>query len=354
YPHRSPQNNPRKNPHKNTLDFLLTDFAMNLLTGIKKSIGTKALYYDDNDVNMIDVPVTGCEGDYILSAAELKRYFGVEAARMGKLPEYLIVPRLNSTWNSSRSNSTSRSWWDITGEVVAYKPLAWVPIVREKGTIPYNHFETEYERNSTTIETSDIYGHFEASFTMSIGGSWKAVKAEVSTTTKVEANYKKSTEVKEEIKQKGTIGDVVIKELILGMALRVQRVYEHSVHLYLNDEAKGDSLTWDGPSSWGDLWVASNALPNVEFLQFHPMSMTGTGHSTSLFLQALPVFNAERHLDSLHVVLSCRGWTDWYVYNGGVKTTYATGDGRTETLPVPGKQPLVTFITAGNRSGVEE
>ncbi|KAF9537460.1 hypothetical protein EC957_008102 [Mortierella hygrophila] len=283
-----PHKNSRKNPHKNTLDFLLTDFAMNFLTGIKKSIGTQALYYDDNDVNMIDVPVAG------------------------------------------------------------------FPIVREKGTIPYNHFETEYEKNSTTIETSDIYGHFEASFTMSIGGSWKAVKAEVSTTTKVEANYKRSTEVKEEIRQKGTIGDVVIKELILGMTLRLQRVYEHSVHVYLNDEAKGNSLTWDGPSSWGDLWVASNALPNVEFLQFHPMSMTGTVHSSSLFLQAPPVFNAERHLDNLHLVLSCKGWTDWYVYNGGVKTAYPIGAGRTETLPVPGKQPLVTFIAAGDRSGVEQ
>ncbi|KAG0376022.1 hypothetical protein BGX24_008392 [Mortierella sp. AD032] len=326
---------------------------MNFLTDIKKSIGTPALYYDDNDVNMIHVPVAKCEGDYILSAAELQHYFGVEATRMGKLPKYLIIPRLNSTWNSSRSTSTSRSWWDITGQVVAYKPLAWVPIVREKGTIPHNHFKTEYERNSTTIETSDIYGHFQSSFTLSMGGSWKAVRAEVSTTTKVEANYRTFIEVKEEIKQKGMIGNVVIKELILGMALRVQRVYEHSVHLYLNGEAKGDSLTWDGPSSWGDLWIASNALPDVEFLQFHPISMTGTGHSTSLFLQALPVFNAERHLEDLHLVLSCSGWTDWYVYNDGVKTTYAIGAGRTETLPVPGKQPLATFIAAGDRSRVE-
>jgi hypothetical protein len=327
---------------------------MNFLSGVKKSVGSQAFYYDDNDVNMIDVPVAGCEGDYILSATELERYFGVEPARMGKLPEYIIIPRLDSTWNTSRSESTSRSWWDITGEVVAYRPLAWVPIVRENGIIPYNHFETEYEKSTTTIETSDIYGHFEASFSMTAGGSWKAVKAEVSISTKVEANYKKSSEVKEEIKQKGKIGDVVIKEIILGMALRVQRVYERSVHLYLNDERKADSLTWSGPSSWNDLWIGSSSLRDVGFLKFQSMIMTGTGHTTSLLLQALPVFNAEHHLDDLHLVLTCSGWTDWYVYNGGVKTAHAVGAGRTETLPIPGKKPLVTFIAPGKRSDVEQ
>ncbi|KAG0361190.1 hypothetical protein BGX24_005384 [Mortierella sp. AD032] len=257
---------------------------MNFFTGIKKAIGTNALYYDEKDVNMIEVPLAGS---------------------LGTLPG-ACLPHVRDGHHQP---------------IVAYKPLAWVCIVRDNSTIPYNHFETEYEKKSTTIETSDIYGHFEASFTLSIGGSWKAVKAELSTTTKVELNYKKSTEVKEEITQKGNIGDVVIKELILGMALRVER-----------------------------------------------------SHSSSLYLQALPVFNAECHLDNLHLVRSCKGWTDWYVYNGGIKIAYPIGAGRTETLPVPGKKPLVTFIaavqtktlpvpdkqpletfiTAGDRSGLEQ
>ncbi|KAI8601886.1 hypothetical protein EDD21DRAFT_428373 [Dissophora ornata] len=262
---------------------------------------------------MIEVPVCACEGDYILSADELKRYFGVEPSRMGRLPEYLIVPRLNSTWNANRSKSTGRSWWDITGEVVAYKPLEWVPIVRERSTIPYNCFE--------------IYGHFEASFTMSIGGGWKGLKAELSTTSSVEASYRTSTKVKE----KGKIGDVVIKELAMGMCLRVQRVYERSVNLYLNNEAKGNSLTWDGPESWDELRIVSSALRDVKPLQFHPIRMSGTGHSDSLFLQAFPVFNVEKKLTDLHLVLSCEGWTHWFVYNGGTKTV---GGDRLSNAPV--------------------
>ncbi|KAF9980943.1 hypothetical protein BGZ65_004495 [Modicella reniformis] len=290
---------------------------MNFLPGVKKTDRSKAFYYDERDVNMISVPICQCEGDYILSPDELRRYFGVEPSRMGKLPEYLIVPRLNSTWNAERSKSTSK-WWDITGEVVAYKPLEWVPIVREK-SIPYNHFEAEYQNKTTTIQTSEIYGRFEPSFTMSIGSSWKSIKTEISTTT---------------------------EKLTMGMCLRVKRVYEHSIHLFLNDEETGSSLTWYGPESWSELHIASNAaLRDVEALQFHPINMTGGGHSHSLFLQALPVFDAEKKLTDLHLILSCKGWSDWYVYNSGTRTT---DSGRVETLPMPdNKKPLVTFVAAG-------
>ncbi|KAF8926160.1 hypothetical protein BGZ58_000141 [Dissophora ornata] len=179
---------------------------------------------------------------------------------------------------------------------------------------------------------------------MSIGGGWKGLKAELSTTSSVEASYRTSTKVKE----KGKIGDVVIKELAMGMCLRVQRVYERSVNLYLNNEAKGNSLTWDGPESWDELRIVSSALRDVKPLQFHPIRMSGTGHSDSLFLQAFPVFNVEKKLTDLHLVLSCEGWTHWFVYNGGTKTV---GGDRLETLPMPdNKKPLITFIEAGDKT----
>jgi hypothetical protein len=70
--------------------------------------------------------------------------------------------------------------------------------------------------------------------------------------------------------------------------------------------------------------------------------MTGTGHSSSLWLQVLPSFNSLQRLTDLNIAASCAGWTDWYAYIGGTKTV---NGGRTETLPVPNsKQPQVTFI----------
>ncbi|KAG0227717.1 hypothetical protein BGW41_003706 [Actinomortierella wolfii] len=319
---------------------------MDKIPGIKKVIGSHTLYYDDNDVNMIDVPLAACEGNYTLTAGELQRYFGIEAARMGKLPEYIFVPRLNSEWNPARSDSTSRSWWRITGEVVAYRPLEWVPIVHDRNTIPFSQFEEKYKGTTVTVEAKEIYGHIDASVSMSVGGNWKAIKAEVSLSSSLEVTFRKTAETKQIIEREGTIGNVAIKEIVFGLSLRMQRVYEHSVNLHLNDEAKKDSLTWDGSSKWEDLHIPSKALTDVAFLQYHPIIMTGSGHSSSLFLQALPVFNAERRLENLHVVVSCSGWADWYLYDEGTKTSYDNGTGRTETLPVPGRKPLVTFIPA--------
>ncbi|KAG0052325.1 hypothetical protein BGZ90_006519 [Linnemannia elongata] len=315
---------------------------MTSFPGVKRANGSNAFYYDDNDIKMIDVPVGQCEGSYILNPDELKKHFGVDPARMGKLPEYFIAPRLDTTWNTSRSESTGRSWWDITGEVVAYRPIAWIPIVRELRTIPRNHLAMEFEKTTTTIQTSEIYGKFETSFTLSVGGGWKGIKAELSSTTSIEASYKTSWEDKETIIQRGKIGDVVVKEVVMGMSLRVERVYERAVHVYLNDEKKGDSLTWNGPESWGDCWVAASALRDVKALQFHPISMTGSGYRSGLFLQVLPAFNADKKLTDLHLVMSCSGWTDWYTYTGGSKTI---NGGRVETLPMPdNSKPLVTFI----------
>lgn len=236
-------------------------------SGVKKS-PSGAFYYDDNDVSMKSVPIANCEGDYPLKEDELKRYFGVEPSRMAKLPEYYIIPRLHSTLVDPNQNeivgamtsggsgvvpilgravnqafavneqkhvakSGSKQWY-ITGEVIVYTPVEWVPIVRETRTIPKNHFEAEYNRTTTMIKTTELYGSGEASFTMSIGGGWNGLKLELSNTTSLKASYTRSNEYKEEIKQKGRLGNVVIKEVVMGMCLRMKRVYERSIHLILS------------------------------------------------------------------------------------------------------------------------
>jgi hypothetical protein len=314
-----------------------------LCTGVSRAPESGAFYYDDNTLNEINVPVGHCKGTYILSEDELYKYFGVESKRMGPLPEVLIAPHLNSTWNSSRSDSQGRSWWDITGEVVAYKPIEWVPVVKDRRTIPFSHFRAESTKTTTNVTTSELFGSAEAAFTLSAGGGWSGMKMDLSTTTKVEASYRTSKTVDEEIVEKAKFGDVVIKELVMGMGLKVERIFERTVKLYLNDEKKTDSLNWEGPESWADLCVPASLLRDVASLQFRNIVMSGSGHSTSLQMQALPVFDATtKKITDLHLVFSNVAWTDWYVYPGGRKIRDSR---RAETLPLPDtKPPVATFI----------
>jgi hypothetical protein len=318
------------------------------LPGVKKA-SSGAFYYDDSDINMINIPIGACEGDYVLTPAELKRYFSLNADRIGKLPEYLIYPHLNSTWNHARKKITGRDWWNITGEIVAYRPIQWIPIVNERDTIPSRSFDAEYNKATKKIQTDEIYGRAAGTdlFELSLGGKWKGMKCERSSTSSIEikAIYITPTEIsKSATVEKGNRGNLVLKEIVLGMALQVERVFEHVITMYLNNEGKRDSLTWDGPESDNKVWVAANSLRDVGSLQFHPILMTGTGHSDSLWIQVLPVFDESKKLTDMHTVVSCKGWVDWYAYTPGSKVR---NSGRKETLPLPkNKKPLVALVAA--------
>ncbi|KAF9936994.1 hypothetical protein BGZ67_001820 [Mortierella alpina] len=321
---------------------------MDSFPGIKQTAGSKAFYYDDRDVNMIDVPIGKCQGDSPLTDAELDSYFGIHPSKIGKLPEYIIAPRLHSAHDASRSFSglqETRLMSEITGEVENHSP---------------NLFHTEFESVETTIKKSEIYGSFEASFSISAGGSWKSMKAEASAGATFEANYRETKEFKEEIKTKGTYGEVVVKEIVMGMSLRVKRVYEHSVNLRFGwklvdpigkamnfQKAELETiLTWDGPESWDDIMVKSSALRDVGPLQFHPVPMTGNGYKHGLWLQVLPVFEDKKFVD-MHLIVSADGWKEWAAYGHGTRTV---DSGREETLPMPGYiTPMVTHIAVTAR-----
>ncbi|KAG0605689.1 hypothetical protein M758_9G080300 [Ceratodon purpureus] len=317
-----------------------------LFPGVKRA-DSGAFYYNHDDVKMISLPVqTRCDG-YNLTPQELRKYFGVDPDRMQQIPEYLIVPRLHSAWNSSRSAQLGGSWWDITGEVVVYKPEQWIPIVKELSTIPYSTMQVEFQKTTTTVQTSEIYGSFTASFTLSAGGGIHGVRAEVSASTELKASYRTTSEVKQEITEKARLGNIAVKEVAMGMQLQVSRVSERSVHLYLSDKRKGDSLTWPGPETWDELRVKSVDLRDVEALQYHPITMTGPGHSSSLFLQVLPAFDSHKKLTNLHLAVSCEGWVDWYTYPGKAKFYGEGEDRRLERLPMlDNPKPMVTFIPA--------
>ncbi|KAF9988448.1 hypothetical protein BGZ75_009395 [Mortierella antarctica] len=75
----------------------------------------------------------------------------------------------------------------------------------------------------------------------------------------------------------------------------------------LNGDRKPYTLTWYGSKSWAKLEVTPANFENVDALLLHPIRMTGTGHSQSLYL--LPRFNAGKKLIDLHLVMSCEGRT---------------------------------------------
>jgi hypothetical protein len=41
----------------------------------------------------------------------------------------------------------------------------------------------------------------------------------------------------------------------MGMCLKVERVFERTERLFLNNEKKADSLTWEGPETWNDILI---------------------------------------------------------------------------------------------------
>ncbi|KAF9345311.1 hypothetical protein BGX26_003296 [Mortierella sp. AD094] len=317
------------------------DLAMYEFTDVKREKDTNAFYYNESDVkrSKVEIDYSGCR----LTEQQLRSYFGIDNSKMMELPEILIVPVLDSTW-SSYDESTKLNWWNITSHVVAYKPLAWVPKVTLLNSIPRSEIDIEIEMRRTKIETSKLYANFETDFSMSIGGGWKGVKAKMSTSAGAGANNDRTSEVKGETSQSGKLGEFVIEEWALGMCLRVQRVYERYVDLSLDKEEKSNSLTWGGKETWDDIRVKSRDLRHVNHLQFHHIPMSGSGHKDSLYLQVLPGINEHKMLTNLNILFSCKGWADWYAYNGKAREVEEYRD---EILAMPESHPpMVTFIPA--------
>ncbi|KAF9309782.1 hypothetical protein BG003_009354 [Podila horticola] len=295
--------------------------------------------YLDEYVKTVQVPIAECEGTYPLSRKKLLRYFGVESETPSQLPEYIIVPRLHSSW---KEDCPKGCWWDITGQVVAYTPIEWVPIVHQLDTIPFNVFEQEITVTSRETSSFELYLTADATFNVGMNTGWKGLKTDVGYASGVKANYKTSTEMVGIIR--ANEGKVAVKKIVMSMALRVKRVYQRSVHVHLNELGLPHSLTWNTQGlPWNELRVPQSSLGLVEPLQYHPVFMTGAQKS-SLYLQVLPVFDKQNDVWKLHdlcLVLSCKHWKDWYVYD--YEGRISTCSGIIETLPTP-RNPLVTFI----------
>ncbi|KAG0342188.1 hypothetical protein BG000_006322 [Podila horticola] len=295
--------------------------------------------YLDEHVTTVPVPIAECEGTYPLSRGKLLRYFGVESETPSQLPEYIIVPHLHSSW---KEDCPKGYWWDITGQVIAYTPIEWVPIVHLSDTIPFNVFEKEITVTSREMSSFELYLSADATFNVSMNTGWKGLRMDIGYANGIKANYKTSTEMESIIRAHE--GKVAVKKIVMSMALRVKRVYQRAVRLHVNDLGMPGSLTWNTQGlTWAELRVPQSSLGLVKNLQYHPVFMTGAQKS-SLYLQVLPVFDKQNDiwkLDDLCLVLSCKNWKDWYVYDYEGRTS--TCKGIIETLPTP-RNPLVTFV----------
>ncbi|KAF9999538.1 hypothetical protein BGZ80_002399 [Entomortierella chlamydospora] len=272
-------------------------------TDVKRENDTNAFYYSESDVkkSRVEIDYNGC----LLTEQQLRSYFGIDNSKMMELPEILIVPIFNST----SKNAKKDSWYSITGHVVVYKPLAWVPKVTLLNTIPRSKITTRTEIKPTKIEPSKLYTNLGTDFTLSIRGGWKGVRTK---STNVKAN-----------------ADNMASE----------RVYERYVTLSLSDEM---DMTWGGIDKWDDIKVKKSDLRYVNHLQFHPIAMSGSGHVNSLYLQVLPGFNEQKMLTNLHIIFSCESWANWFAYKGESREVEEYRD---EVLAMPESHPpLVTFI----------
>lgn len=271
-------------------------------------------YYNYEDIPKASVPISDVsEGDFNLSKDQLKYWFDLSDKTMPNLPKFLIRPRLNSKWGGD-------SWWNITGDVVVYRPKKWVPNISRTKTYPRSAIETALTETTTTTTTTKLYAGAEASLEVSTGASFWGMKVEakakVETTISAQRDYVKVSELKTE----GKLGDRVVHELWVSMLLEVEEVYSHDLKFWVENTGGKHNIGWSGGPAWENIWIANESLRYMDGLKFHPIQMSGSGHSDSIHLVTLPVFKGkgnDKDIDKLHVALSCNDWVDWYAYVTG-------------------------------------
>ncbi|EGU86517.1 hypothetical protein FOQG_12853 [Fusarium oxysporum f. sp. raphani 54005] len=304
--------------------------------GVKKD-GNGAYYYNDGDVESHRIPLSDqCYGDVRMSREQLEEWFGISNDTLPDLPAYYILPRLDSTWGGTAGGG----WWNVTGDIVVYKPIEWVPSVARIRDFPKNSIVTNIEKERVETTTTKLYAKAEFALEVSAGGNYMGIKAEAKAKTETGVEFEKEVRNKDTYTQKGVVGDVALVEVAVGLMLRVEEIYTHNIKVWVDGREKGDSLGWHGGPSWNDIHIPSRSLSRVGGLQFSKITMTGGGHSAGLYVQTLPVFDEKKELKDLHIALSNVGWTDWYAYVAGKK---GRSSGR-QLLAYPNYRPSTTLM----------
>jgi hypothetical protein len=93
-----------------------------------------AYYYPQDAFPRAAVPICKELGDYPgLTFEVIDDYFKI-SGRLPTLPKYLILPHL-------RSDDRPGKGWDISGEIVVYEPIEWIPKATIVNSFPRSEFE---------------------------------------------------------------------------------------------------------------------------------------------------------------------------------------------------------------------
>lgn len=308
-----------------------------------KTDNSGAYYYNDGDVNTTRVRLSDqCYGDLRMDHGQLQEWFGINDDNLPDLPAYYISPRLDSTWEGYYKQGTARGWWRVTGDIVVYKPLEWVPSIARIRDFPKNSIITEIERERVETTTSRLYAKAEFALEISGGGNYMGMKAEAKATAETGVNFEREIKNVDKYTQKGQVGAEPLVEVAVGLMLRVEEIYTHTINIWVDDRGAQDSMGWSGGPGWNDIYIPQRALSRVGGLQFSNIGMSGTGYSKGLWIQTLPVFDDKKELKDVHLALSNNGWTNWYAYTVGKKEK---SSGR-QLLAYPNYNPSTTLMPA--------
>ncbi|KAF4993381.1 hypothetical protein FGRMN_6531 [Fusarium graminum] len=259
-------------------------------------------YYDLNDVKTISVPLsTTCSGDIQMSHDKIKEFFGISESTLPKLPAYYISPRLNSTWGAYYSGNSGPGW------------------IRD---FPKDALETQIKSTRTETTTMKLYAGAEFALELSGGGSYMGMKAEAKAKTSTSVEWEKRIVNIDEIVKKGILGKEPLIELALGLMLRAEEAYTHTIDIWVDDQG-----------------------------------------NNGLYIQALPVFEKangnenekdkkeQKEIKDLHIALSNVGWGDWYAYTTGKK---GKGLGGQQLVAYPNYCPSTTLMSLISNFGAAE
>ncbi|TGO43746.1 hypothetical protein BCON_0954g00010 [Botryotinia convoluta] len=277
-------------------------------TGIKRD-ANGAYYYNSDDIPQIQVPMAQqFSGNLNLTQPQLDYWFGVSQS-LPSLPKYLVQPRLHSQWNLSKYDG-----WDITGEMIVYEPVEWIPIVTAVRSHPRSILEQTYTNESTSTTSSEIYGRIQAELEISSGINMFGVKAQAKISSEAKVEGRITSDDVSRIRTEGTLGDKVVKEVWLTMSLKVKPIFSRKIVLWNANKDEGYDVWWSGGPDWDDIRVLDKDVHRVEGLQFSNVPTSGPGPSNNIYFQVLPQLDTDKKIQDLHIAISNKNWKDWFAY----------------------------------------
>ncbi|KAJ5216891.1 hypothetical protein N7468_009899 [Penicillium chermesinum] len=304
------------------------------------SYANGAYYYEDSQLQPL--PVADFSTGYKMSRKDIQDWFGV-INTLPEVPKYFIVNEtsLKSNLEPFRGNRTY-----VNGGWAVYEPVEWVPTMFLNRVIPKNEFPIQFNRTTTSINQTKLYAGLKSMASASASASYGAMKAEASVEIKGEIELDLDTKVVETMSQEGTLGSKPVHEVVLGMTIKMRRVYswefaEDDV-TYLFRISLGplvEDCRWSGATDGGNS-ISNESFRHVSELQYY------AGYYKA---QILPAFTKEKEVKKVHVALKAPTWSCWYVYEepyGSPKNFRERNNTEATTMAWQTFKPVATFVAA--------